>query len=488
MTDNTERASFLEGCIQDGLDRLCGDAGAGLVRAYWIRLLEDPRNVIREILCRFLAEGMPPGAARNLVRALIGLAVDVTNPWVATSYLRKLVGVLPLSVEFLGGDFSALSPLTHYERCRADYRPFVPDASVDGLSRLRAEYEELKLRTLSLIGEPSPYAGIAAEVGSRLTDFLERVLAEIIPLIWEDLGVPREGGASIFFRRLKTFASDVDLFYRGPRAEEVIVRLAKYMHFLGFRFDLRIACQIAEEVRRGVEYTERSFGGINFMDDFFFSGGLVGFNGGAGGPVPAGGLRWVEPHAKRVLVYSYLCEQLDIWNRKVPFPSLTLTDRSFKLLYFRTITNLIFCLCARFGAHYSYEGHGPVRALDGRLSTEELAMLENGLSLVNQTRNVYQRNTLRKSESGGAVRVSDLLSVGETLAAQGVPDIGEEFLRLGAGLEKMRRDHLSGYDPDRLSARELAAKPDVGASAKAQSFSKYVEGYRSIVRSTFGAP
>lgn len=169
--------------IEASLGRLVSGERGRLVASYWERLLSDPRTVVAEMLARLEDIGLGPAHSGHLVDALIGLGVDVTDPWSASSYLRKIMSEPALSETLVGRDLSGCLPYVCYRRRPGDYRPYeIPSwgagVADDGLLVLRRRFETVKAEAFARIAEPRHFSEVSASVSAGLTAFLREALRE----------------------------------------------------------------------------------------------------------------------------------------------------------------------------------------------------------------------------------------------------------------------------------------------------------------------
>lgn len=342
------------------------------------------------------------------------------------------------------------------------------DAASTTLNELREKYRALKMQQERLILSACPYEDIASKVVRSSNSFLKEILRPLLLMIWKDLGIPLDSDAVLFFRNMKTFSSDVDLFYWGPRIQEVNMRLSQLLFMMGLKNDLHTMHLMTDEViLRRIDFD---------VYLYFFGGEAIVINQGSFHKFYQDHVRaCANPAAMWNHVYPYLCRQLSAWNGKPT--DLSLTENDYKKLHHRAITNLLFGLSVKFNIPFGPDEGAFFIALGQHLKPEEIRALEEALALVNQARNLYQIISRRRWEKVDPRIASEIERI---LDLQGQSRYHSHLQALGQDLENMREKYFGL--PDFRTTPFLPLLTDDRAS---RAWCKVARDYSFIASSTF---
>ncbi|UCD55509.1 MAG: hypothetical protein JSV93_01550 [Candidatus Omnitrophota bacterium] len=413
-----------------------------LIRDSWKKAIADPRNPVIASILRLEKEGgISRRILKRLVDVLFGLSADVSEKLTASYHVSDIIKYM--SRELLGENLSEFKRLIR----DTDFNDIIPGPPLavmetpdtdhkETLSELRKQYHALRKNHEEFIRSRNNFYFIYEEVSRTANAFLKKAIEALLPIVWKELGVPLDSDAVVYFREMKSFSSDVDAFYWGPKRLEVNIRISELLSMIGLKRDFFAAYLITEEVE-------------NKRIDFdiyhhFFNGEILEINNGSFKKFFA---EHIEANANRDImwqnVYPYLCRQLAVWNRTNP--SLLPTDtRNFKKMLYRTATNIILGLCRKFDLPFGPRELGTLARLQKHLQPEEMRAILDTLALSSQERNLYQVITQRRWEDDVTDRVMSRIET--IIACQGIADLNKKIQELGKKLEKIRGKYFGNPD------------------------------------------
>src|SRR5258708_3559977 len=381
--------------IRGRMTKFSSDTLGQLLCASWMTVLEEPRNPVMQTMAHLASAGVALPVLNRIVSVLMGLEIDVANPWTVSYILSDIIGYL--SPQLLGMDIHAFKSVARDVdfvtsptlRWPGDSLPADLGKTQDVVAELHREYYELRRRQERLLYSDRPYREIQREIETSSDAFVDKFVRVVLPRIWAELKIPADSAAFVYFRHMKTFASDLDLFYWGPRAPDVNLRLTQIAFQLGLKRDYWSATLLQTETEQGrVDFD---------VYNYFFSGPVIEINGGSFQQFRD---LHLTPHINRTAmwsqVYPYLCRQLAVWNGEDA--SLPLKLSNMKKLQYKTLTNLLFRLLVKFNLDDPADPEDLLNHLRRHMDPAEIEILEDAILLVNQARNINQVISRRRWE------------------------------------------------------------------------------------------
>lgn len=450
----------------------------GLIKDSWERAIGDHDNAAIKILVRLAEGGMEVDTIKRLIDVLIGLGIDVNNPWTATYHISDIV--CHMSIELLGKDVTIYKPI-----CRAvgsvDVKAGISstkqisldfDEQVSSLADLRARYYELRRQQEELILSSNNFRDIEHGVSSSTREFLKKVIRRLLPIIWQELGIPQNSDAFIYLGSMGTFASDADLFYWGPEALKVNEKLAELLFLLGIKMDLFSRHLVAGEIEK-----HKIYYAIEWY--FFFGGTCIDINNGS----------FNDFYREQVIPYSdddevwnciypYLYAKLGVWSGRRPHPHISLAN--FKGLQHRSILNMLFGFSRLFNISFDTDIDRFFEQLSHHIEKEEIDVLREAMVLTAQSRNLYQVITRRRWEEETDKIMADIERV---LREQGVPDCQKKLRTIGIKLDDIRAKYLEDLprSRDELPDEQLSGYSTYTDDQLVSAWRKTAENYLRIV-------
>ena len=416
----------------------------------WRAASADPGNEVLELLALLQQRDLPPAAFEAIVRILIGLRVDPTNPWTATYVLSDIVG--HMSDTLCGLDISALKDVVRFRRndtTRSDFeRDFVltPAEGSDAIV-LKRQYQELRRRHHALITSSRSAREIATRVSAETNDFLERAFRVLLPGMLVAEGCPADCDALLYFADMKSFASDFDFLYWGPARSGVRRRIIDALSWFGVKSDPFAVLFLEDAIDSGIidEYAYHSFN---------FRGRVVSTGRASFGAFHQEHIeRHIDLGAMWRKVRPHMDSQFAIWNA-CPHPQfLKLTPADIKKLYYRAVFNLLFGLAVKYGISFVAPEPEFQSGLRQHLSEAELRTIFDTLDLVSQLRNVYQIVTRRRWEVDIDARTQRRIAA--RLKTQGVENIERVLREAGLELESIRQRHFGPPEYASATAKDI---------------------------------
>ena len=427
--------------IKKNISRLSLSEKDRLIQNSWQTAIGDPNNHVIAVLYRLGDNGVKIETLQRFIDVLFGLNIDVANPWTASQVISDIIGYA--SLELLGENLSNYKPLCRetdfIEVTSSKYNEaikisFDTNSGQISLTDLKNQYAELRKYQERLIVSEAPFSVIAEEIQSSSNQFVKKVIRNLLSVIWRELEIPSDSPAIIYFRNMKTFSSDVDIFYWGSKPVEVNIKLTELLFLLGFQRDLWSTFLITNEVvKHQIDFD---------IYHYFAMGQVIEINGASYGEFYQENIKaYADLDKMWQEVHPYLCRQLSVWQGAAANLPLTITD--FKKVQFRGVSNLIFGLSNKFGISFGPDFNATVTSLESYLDKDEVDTIRSAIALANQSRNLLQIITRRRWEN---IDAKTLRKIKEIAAKQGVPNFTKRIKEIGKKLEGVRAKYFGLAD------------------------------------------
>ena len=402
-----------------------------LIRESWSSILNNHENYLFSLLGKLEKKGVHHDILEKLIDTLIYLGIDVSNVWTSMYHLSDIIG--HMSKELLGEDMSAfkseIRDTEFIEVVPIDFPCLIqiPSHQHASLKDLKMKYAFLRKEQEKLICSKNSYLLISKEVRNSSNTLIEELARLFLKRVWIELEVPLNSQALLYFRDMKSFASDLDLFYYGPKLEEVNIKLTELFFLFGIKRDLFSTCLITKEVERARIHFD--------VYHYFFSGRAIEINNASFSKFYKENIEGkINKDKVWMDLYPYLCRQSAILTKKGPF-TLPLSMTDFKHLLYRYVNNILFGLSKKFDIDFGV-GDNFFVSLSQQVSEEETKILSNARDLANHLRNVYQILSRRRWEQDIDDRVFSMIA--KVVSYQAIPSLREEMDSLARHLDEIR--------------------------------------------------
>ncbi|MBF0521886.1 MAG: hypothetical protein HQL24_02400 [Candidatus Omnitrophica bacterium] len=342
---------------------------------------------IYDIFEKLFYQGVTYTELFRLIDILIGLGVDVSDPWITSQTLSDIVSHLGTSL--LGRDLSHLRPVVRIgedRKINLSNNPFsiaMPEITPqDSLIELRKKYREFKAEQENLIRSTKNYHEIAREIQITNNNFLAALSQRILTIAWAQLGIPADQDAFIYFHDTKSIASDLDLIYQGPKLEDVDELLVKLFFVVGIKVDFWTMLMDTYNINDPKqEKSPESFYGGNILS--------ININHGNFETFYVQQIEQINTRKTAILnMYNDAIKDRLNWKNETPDSLIA----GIKENLYSPIDMLMKALSLKFNiGHGIYdESHFAQFLEPGRLTKEQVQTLEDSFFLANEIRNVLQ--------------------------------------------------------------------------------------------------
>lgn len=370
----------------------------GIIKHFWEEAINNRELPIYSYTQILLKSGVSDKTLMMLLGLLVDTGIDISDPLSSSSELSVIVGYM--SNDLLGMDLSQMRRVvdevknTQVTVNNKNY--IIPKIKIPNgylptyqyLKQIRRFEQELILSKKI----PSEISKNIIEINDTM---IMRLLMREIIKIWSELGVNKKSKAVIYFRSMKVYASDLDIYYWGPQKEKVLKKLTKYLIPLGYKIDHCALYFIDSIIKNKAGVNNAYLGG--YLYDFFFIGNYLEFNGG----------KYFDYYRKDILpamnmseawpsIYNWFMKNIDVMSDI--FQKDLKEYPSFKNLITRTLEGILLGLALKYKAPDTLNYKNLFKYLKRFLDKEDVNILEDAVHYVNHIRDVYQQITERRWE------------------------------------------------------------------------------------------
>lgn len=455
--------------VKEFLEQLSDSPESQLIIDSWKELLEDPESsVIKNIIKVYLESGYK--VTNRLIYSIIGLGQDVTDPWGTNYLISDLVSLF--GEKLLGENTEELRDLVRDHELRDIslnskdiYHELVPMSNNMSMSELRQAVKQFKLGQKETVLSKNNYGQIAANIQEMNINFTKQLIPILIAKIWEELNINETESALLYFNDVKTPSSDLDIFYVGPKQDQVDLRLTELCHLLGIKRDLSVVVIINKALEEGIGKNSSAYQcGGNI--------GVVSINGANFNRFYEDNLKLTNPEGTRMLYQNRLKESLLKWGDDVDKAEFKIEH--LKSVYSTVINDLLKLLVLKYDLSYGvYDEKFWTKLEQNFDSQDDFNLLKDLYGLINQTRNLTQYVTERRWAVSNT-RVADIIDV--LLTQQGVEDYRKYILSSKQKIDDLFKKHL-------MTSTDV--KPDKYLGRADKDWDSIVNSYNQIIESRF---
>lgn len=425
--------------VESRLEKLPDTEIANVIRVSWSSIINTPNHTLINICLKLSQEGISIKILQNLTDTLIGAGVDVTNPWLTTTEILDRFGSVPSIILFnedlikykkMVINYSSFNHFNVTNECSLFFRDL--KSNMD-LNSIRNSYIELLESQKRFINSKNDYNFIANEMSETTNRFMRSFFKIILHKIFSELEIPDDSEYFLYFREFKTFASDADVLYVGPKSDFVNKKLVQLLPLFGIHMDIATSYQIGDRIEN------RDIDGDVFL--FFFNGEVVESKEGLFNKFYKEKINEKMDKQKLwQLFHPYLCRQLSIWTNRI-VPTLRDDNRlDFKRLQYRAVMALISGLSFKFNVAGCEINGDFMERLGSHLDKDEMQIIKNALAFSNQVRNLYQLTS--ETRWRPTLFAYELDFIVERLADQGIENFDSYVINLGEALEAIRSKYF----------------------------------------------
>jgi hypothetical protein len=441
--DNKTHAEFVNLIIQPyvlkRLEQLKDTEDNQQVKLSWMRLFQDRKSTfLQNVKILYNLAGLETTC--KALDVLIGIGIDVSNPWIATRYFLEMIiwgnmlfgkDIEPLKYFFINHE-------NHYLDAHFPFNPILVPELTDTMSLavLREKYETLQEDLAKLVVSSGNYQEIDHEVRRAINEFFKRIIKILVHRVWNELNISLNSSALCYFREVKTFVSDLDLIYVGPFQEKVDARLTSIMFALGIKRDIfAIDMMLADAMNpassnfiggqyyRNIETVEFNMNFDQFFNEHFYKKDLLDC----------------------IDINNYKAHQvLTRWQNTL------FQDADTKEIYYVGVNHLLRGLALKYSIPCGPYNEDFWKELGKYLKPEETLILSEANSIANQIRNLYQLAIARRSwilfvrtdVEWLKLKSQIAQNIEEVFTKQGLPNLKQHLAHLRDKLEIIRDFYL----------------------------------------------
>lgn len=410
---------------------------SSFIRRTWNTLLENEENLFLQALTQLAQQGVEAHIIKKLIDTFMLLGIDVSNSWTSIDILKDIVGFM--SKELIGNDLGAFKSLIKQIKFSSEQMLLNNGGDsceeFTSISEVKQQYNELKRQQQQLILSANPFQEISEHLSQTSSQFMRETLEVLLPVVWRKLNIPPHSPGVIFFRHMKTFASDLDLFYWGQQPEHVITELTRYFLLLGVKVDhysININKLIIEQSHQPHDILFDIYNRL-----YFFMGNAIEFNGG----VYREYYNTIKPkrsvHEIWNTAYAILYKKLFQINR---LQNGSMERKGLKKLYYWGLSCLLFGLSLKFHIPFEYDMYCLFDALQGCIDESEILFIREHIAFINQFRNILQILTgtrWQPEEDNHYTKTNDILR------QQGIDQPEKKLHQLGVAMEQLLQKYFS---------------------------------------------
>jgi len=385
-----------------GKAQLLDNCGVNKVlKQSWEKAVKDYNLPLYTYTSVLLSQGVTEDTVTKLNDLLLNLKIDVSDPHASSSELSVIIGYL--SKELLNEDLSSYRRTVDEIEC--DYEidtkePLckIPKTKYTYSRNFERTYEsisELRRWERFYILSNNYYSDISRTLLRENNTFVRKVLRNELKRIWGRLKIPKSAKAVLYFRDLKTYAGDLDLFYWGPKREAVLIELSRILMPLGYKIDHRSTSLVESiiEGKLGLKNVYLS----TYLYMYFFMGRTIEINGDSF-------VKHYKENGLPALSLVVAWPSLYMWSLEMcdELESVYSTSRKqypgFKDLSFRLLTAVLMGLSINYNIPFILDVEVFLDRLRPFVAKGKIKILRAAFYGISQIRNLYQLTTNRRWE------------------------------------------------------------------------------------------